>query len=136
MIANNAYGNKISNQYRKNTVFLSTPEELTLMLYNGVIKFILQAQAAVNENHIEKANDCIIRVQEILGELQATLDMKYDISSNLRLLYDYMHQRLIEANIKKDKEILEEVLGFAKELRDVWTQAMKIAKKQDRAKEA
>jgi flagellar protein FliS len=54
--------------------------------------------------------------------------MKYEISQSLALLYDYMYRRLIDANIKKDKDILEEVLGFAKELRDTWAQAMKLAK--------
>ncbi|NSW90484.1 MAG: flagellar export chaperone FliS [Firmicutes bacterium] len=135
MILNNTY-NKAYNQYRENAIFTSTPEELTLMLYNGLIKFIMQAQAAIDEKDIEKANNSIIRAQEIVLEFQATLDMKYEVSNNLMLLYDYMYRRLMEANIRKDKDILGEVLGFAKELRDIWTQAMKIAKKQSRVKEA
>lgn len=135
MILNNTY-NKAYNQYRENAIFTSTPEELTLMLYNGLIKFIMQAQAAIDEKDIEKANNSIIRAQEIVLEFQATLDMKYEVSNNLMLLYDYMYRRLMEANIRKDKDILGEVLGFAKELRDIWAQAMKIAKKQSRVKEA
>ncbi len=102
------------------------------MLYNGMIKFIMQARAAIDENRFEKANNCIIRVQEILQELQATLDMKYDISSNLQLLYDYMLRQLVDANLKKDGDILEEVLWFARELRDTWAQAMKLARRHDR----
>ena len=132
MISNNAYSNKVNDQYRENTVFSSTPGELTLMLYNGMINFIMQARAAIDENRFEKANNCIIRVQEILQELQATLDMKYDISSNLQLLYDYMLRQLVDANLKKDGDILEEVLWFARELRDTWAQAMKLARRHDR----
>ncbi len=131
MALNNSY-NRAFNQYRENTVFTSTPEELTLMLYNGIVKFVMQAQTAIGENHIEKANNSIIRAQEIIFELQSSLDMKYGISNNLMLLYDYMYRQLMEANIKKDKNILEEVLDFTKELRDTWMQAMKIAKKQNR----
>ena len=116
------------NQYRENSVNTSTPEELTLMLYNGLIKFILQAQSAISEKNIEKANSAIIRAQDIIKEFQTTLDMEYEVSKNLDSLYDYFYRRLVEANLKKDIDILEEVLGFAKELRDTWTQAMKLAK--------
>lgn len=56
--------------------------------------------------------------------------MKYEVSKQLGSVYDYMYRRLIEANMKKDKEILEEVLGMAKDLRDTWTKAMKLARRQ------
>jgi flagellar secretion chaperone FliS len=125
MLTNNAY-----SKYKENSVFTASPEELTLMLYNGLVKFIMQAQLSVEEKSLEKANRSIIRAQDIIMEFQTTLDMKYEISQNLALLYDYMYRRLLDANIKKDKAILEEVLGFAKELRDTWAQAMKIAKTQ------
>ncbi|HPD00946.1 MAG TPA: flagellar protein FliS, partial [Acetivibrio sp.] len=58
-------------------------------------------------------------------------DMQYEISEELFSLYEYMNRRLLEANIKKDKQILEEVTGYAEELRDTWAQAMKLAKQQD-----
>lgn len=126
--------NKAYNQYKENSVFTANPEDLTLMLYNGLVKFIMQAQAAIDEKDIEKANTSIIRAQDIVIEFQSTLDMKYEISQSLALIYDYMNRRLVEANIKKDKGILEEVLGLAKELRDTWSNAMKLAKsKQARA---
>jgi flagellar protein FliS len=116
------------NQYKENSIYTSSPEELTMMLYNGLVKFIMQAQVAIEKNDLEKANEGIIRAQEIVSEFQVTLDMKYPISESLMLLYDYMYRRLIEANIKKDAEILGEILDYAKELRDTWGQAMKIAK--------
>ncbi|HHY24259.1 MAG TPA: flagellar export chaperone FliS [Clostridiaceae bacterium] len=134
MALNNSY-NRAFDQYRENTVFTSTPEELTLMLYNGIVKFIMQAKVAIDENHIERANNSILRAQDIICELQSSLDMKYEISNNLMLLYDYMYRQLMESNIKKDKNILEEVLNFAKELRDTWMQAMKMAKKQNRIRQ-
>ena len=86
---------------------------------------------AINDNNIEKASKSIIKAQDIISEFRCTLDMKYDISHQLELLYDYMYRRLLDANIKKDSAIVEEVLGFAKELRDTWEQAMKIARQQN-----
>lgn len=125
MISNNGY-----NQYKENSINTATPEELTLMLYNGLVKFIMQAQAAIDSKNIEKAHKSIIRSQDIIREFQVTLNMNYEVSHNLAQLYDYMYRRLLNANLKKDKEILEEVLWFAKELRDTWAQAMKLAKHQ------
>ncbi|MCR4435051.1 MAG: flagellar export chaperone FliS [Clostridiales bacterium] len=121
--------NKAYNQYKENSIFTASPEELTLMLYNGLVKFIMQAQQAVDEGNMENANESIIRAEDILREFQSTLDMKYEVSNNLMLLYDYMYRRLMEANVKKDRAILDEVLDFSRELRDAWTQAMKTAKR-------
>lgn len=120
------------HQYKENSVFTASPEELTLMLYNGLIKFIMQARNAIDERSIEKTNSGIIRAEEIIIEFRATLDMKHGISHELDLIYEYIYTRLIDANIKKDKVILDEVLDLAKDLRDTWAQAMKLAKQQSR----
>lgn len=120
--------NKAYNQYKENSIFTSTPEELTLMLYNGLIKSIMIAQNSIEGNDIEKASKSLVRAQDILQYFRNTLDMKYDVSEGLDLLYEYMFRRLVEANIRKDQVIIDEILGMAKELRDTWTQAMKLAK--------
>jgi len=122
--------NKAYNLYKENSIYTSSPEELTFMLYNGLVRFIMQAKLGIEEQNVEKSNNSILRAQDIILHFQRTLDMRFDISQNLLLMYDYMYRRLIDANIKKDKEILEEVLGFARELRDTWMQAMKIARQQ------
>lgn len=127
MSMNNAY-----ELYRESSVFTSTPEELTLMLYNGLVRFIMQAQRAIDEKDLEKAHTVIIKAQDILVHFQMTLDMGFEISESLALIYDYMYRRLVDANVKKDRDILEEVLGLAKELRDTWAQAMKVAKQQNK----
>jgi len=124
MIAYNAY-----NQYRENSIFTASPEELTLMLYNGLVKFIMRGIDSIEKKNIEDANTNIIKAQNIVSEFMNTLDMSYEISDGLYAIYDYMLRRLIDANISKNKEILEEILGFAKALRDTWEQAMKISKK-------
>jgi flagellar protein FliS len=124
------HGSNPYQQYRQNTVNTSTPQELTLMLYNGLLKFLKLAQQGIEEKNIEKANNNIIKSQDIIIEFMSTLDMQYEISNGLYMLYDYMNRRLLEANIKKDKLIVEEVIGYAEELRDTWAQAMKLAKQQ------
>lgn len=130
MFTNNGY-----NQYKANSINTATPEELTLMLFNGLVKFLMQAQTAIEVKNIEKASNSIVRSQAIIKEFQSTLDMSYEVSQGLDSLYDYMYRRLVEANIKKDGDIVEEVLGYSRELRDTWAQAMKIAKHQNPAAE-
>lgn len=120
----------VHQQYQQNMVNTASPQELTLMLYNGLIKFINLAIQGIDEKSIQKANNNIIRAQDILTEFMSTLDMNYEVSQGLMALYDYMYRRLTDANLKKDKAIVEEVLGFAEELRDTWAQAMKLAKQQ------
>lgn len=120
--------NKAAYQYQQSSVFTATPEELTLMLYNGCIKAIRFAEISVDEKNYEKANYYICKAEAIIRELRNTLDMKYEISENLYNLYTYFLNRLIEANVKKDNTILEEVLHFVEEIRDTWSQAMKQAR--------
>ncbi len=122
--------NKAYSQYRENSIYTSSPEELTLMLYNGLVKYVMQSIAAIEENDLQKAHNSIVRSEDIIQEFIVSLDMKYDVSQNLLLIYDFMYRQLIDANIKKDKETLEVVLSFAKDLRDTWSQAMKLAKLQ------
>jgi len=131
MLTNNGY-----NQYKANSINTATPEELTLMLYNGLVKFLMQAQSAIDAKNIEKANNAILKAQAIIVEFRTTLDMNFEVSQNLELLYDYMYRQLTQANIKKDNTIVEEVLGMAKELRDTWAQAMKLANHSVQTREA
>jgi flagellar protein FliS len=113
-------------QYLQNTVNTAAPGELTLMLYNGGLKFLKQAKIAIAEKNIEEANNKICRVQEIIAELMSSLNMEIEISKNLYALYDYMHGRLIQANINKEIVILEEVEGLLEEMRDTWKEVIKL----------
>jgi len=115
-------------KYKSNAVFTATKEELTLMLYEGALKFCNQAIAAVEEKDVAKANELIIKVQNIMREFQITLDHQYEISAQLNLLYDYLYQRLVEANIKKDLDILAEVRDHLRSFRDTWREAMKLSR--------
>ena len=88
---------------------MAKPEELTLMLYNGAIKFLQQAKMAIENKDLAKANSLILKTQDIITELMITRNTDYEVSISLHALYDYMKQRLIEANMAKDITVLEEV---------------------------
>lgn len=115
-------------KYKENNIKTASPQELTLMLYNGALKFVEQSKIYMEQKRIEDANNSIMRVQDIVDELNATLDMQYDISHNLRSLYLYIGERLVDANIGKIPEPLDEVKGMITELRDTWKEAMELVK--------
>ncbi|WP_026894455.1 flagellar export chaperone FliS [Clostridiisalibacter paucivorans] len=122
-----AIGNPYA-QYQQNSVMTASPEELTLMLYNGAIKFIKQAKIFINEKQMENAHKSIVRAEDIIAELNITLNMDYEISENLRSLYTFILDRLTDANVQKSTDVLNEILPLVEDLRDTWQQAMKQAK--------
>ena len=121
--------NNVYKQYQQNSVMTASPEELTLMLYNGAIKFINLAKHHLQEKNMEKVHNAIIRAQDIINELNITLNMDYEISQNLRSLYTFMLEKLMEANIQKNADILDEILPLVEDMRDTWKQAMQEARK-------
>jgi flagellar protein FliS len=118
----------VYDKYKNNSVMTASGPELTLMLYNGAIKFCNQAIIAIENNNCEKAHNLIIKVQDIIEEFQSTLDKKYEVAHSFDIMYDYIYNRLIEANINKDVEMLKEILVYLRELRDTWKEAMQIVK--------
>ncbi|PKH10370.1 flagellar export chaperone FliS [Planomicrobium sp. MB-3u-38] len=123
MAINNPY-----QTYQQNSVTTASPQELTLMLYNGCLKFIKLAKRAMDEGKFEEKNTNLIKAQAIIQEFQITLDRDIAISEGLAQLYEYINFRLIEANMKNDLVILEEAEGQVKELRDTWKEAMALVK--------
>jgi len=119
------------NTYQQNSVNTASKERLLLMLLDGLVKFIRQGLAGIEEKDIKKSNTNLTKAQSIILELIASLNMEVggDISRSLSLLYDYLHRRLIEANVKKDAEIANEVLGFAEELKETFEEAYRLTKK-------
>ena len=118
-------------QYNRSKILTASPAELTLMLYEGSIKFCNIAIMAIEHNEIEKAHTNIIRVQKISDELRATLDMKYPVAQDFDRIYTYLLKRLLQANMKKDKEILEEIVSHLRSVRDTWKEVMRIVKTQN-----
>lgn len=112
-------------QYKNSRVLTASPAELTLMLYDGAIKFCNIATIAVEGNEVQKAHDNIIKTQKIIEYLRATLDMKYEVAKEFDRIYDYLLRRLIQANVTKDKAILDEVNEHLHSVRDNWKEVMK-----------
>ena len=113
-------------QYRQTQVETAGPGQLILMLYNGGIRFCDEAAEAIEDHEVEKAHRSLIRAQEIVSELIASLNMEAgEMAHNFLRLYEYMHHRLLEANLKKDREVVQEVRGMFTELRDTWQAMLK-----------
>lgn len=115
-----------ANFYKKNAVETASPAKLTLMLYDGAVKFCNIALESIDENDISKANTNIIKAEKIIVELRSTLDMKYPVAKDFDRVYDYIYRRLVEANVKKDKEVLQEALRHIKTMRETWKEVMRI----------
>lgn len=111
--------------YKNNTIQTASPAELTLMLYDGAIKFCNIALTGLEQNDIDKVNTNIIKAEKIITEFRCTLDFKYPVAKDFDIVYDYIYRRLVEANIKKDAAILEEALKYIREMRDTWKEVMK-----------
>lgn len=115
------------NEYLRNKVMTATPGELTLMLYEGAVKFGNISIKAIEDGDIETAHANIVKVQNIIDEFRRTLDFKYPVAQDFENVYSYLSRRLIEANISKDKEIMEEVVKHLRSMRDNWKEVMKKA---------
>lgn len=123
MAVNDPYG-----QYKQSSIMTASPQELILMLYNGALKFIGLSKIHIEKRDVSKANESILRAQDIIQELNITLNMDYEVSSGLRSLYTYILETLISANIYKDIKYLDEAAGMVTQLRDTWKEAVKISK--------
>lgn len=115
MAINNPY-----KTYKENSVTQASPAELTLMLYNGALKFIKLAKKGILEENIEEKNLYIQKTQAIIQELMVTLNTDVALSQDMMRMYDYMQNQLVQANIKNDLSLLEEVEGFFVDFRDTW----------------
>lgn len=121
MIQQNGYA-----AYKNSKIMTASPAELTLMLYDGAIKFCNIAIVAIEKNNISEAHNNIMKTQRIIQEFQATLDRKYPVAKDFDNVYNYLLTRLREANIKKDTEIIEEVLKHLRTMRDTWKEVMRL----------
>lgn len=116
------------SQYANSKLMTATPAQLTLMLYDGAIKFCNKAIMAVEKGDVQEAHANIRKVENIIEEFRSTLDFKYPVAQDFEKVYSYIYERLVEANMKKDKEILEEVLKHLRTMRETWEEVMKHGK--------
>ncbi|MDI7742926.1 flagellar export chaperone FliS [Lysinibacillus fusiformis] len=122
--------NTAFNAYKQNSVTTASPGELTLMLYNGCLKFLTKAKDAIEAKDVQEKNTNIQKAQAIINELMVTLKQDQPITQQMLPLYDFMNRRLIEANIKNDTAMIDEVIELTTEFRDTWKQVIQITRQQ------
>lgn len=110
--------------YGNNKIQTATQAELTLMLYEGAVKFANIAMVALEKKDYATVNTNIQKCRNIIVELLTTLDHKYPVAKDFETLYNYIFALLVEANMKKDAEVLERALEELRSIRDIWKQIM------------
>ena len=120
--------NNAAEAYKRQQIMTATPEALTLMLYNGCLKFIDEGVKALEAKQYEQANNSLIKAENIISEFRVTLNMEYEIAQQLMPLYNYAYDRLVEGNLKSDASLIRQGYDIIHELRDAWVQAMKKAR--------
>jgi flagellar secretion chaperone FliS len=115
------------NKYLETTVQTAGPAQLLIMLYDGAIRFCKLGIEAISQNNYAEANRNLCRAQDIIREFSLTLDKNAEVSKSLDKLYEYFIHRLIEANMKKTVEPVQEVTQYLMELKETWIQASRVA---------
>jgi flagellar protein FliS len=109
--------------YRQIQIETASPLELVIKLYDGAIRFINQAKKSLETKNLPLADDSFRRAQDIIDELNVTLNMDAgEIAVNLRNLYVFIRQMLVEANVKKDGKNLDDLLQLLITLRSAWSE--------------
>lgn len=108
--------------YRQTAIGTQSKGRLIVMLYDGAIKFMKLAMRELEAGDYAAKGQYINRAQDILNELNAVLDMDAggEVAQNLRKLYLFMNRRLSEANVKRDPQMIREVIGLMEELNQSW----------------
>lgn len=123
--AGGGYGSHAyADQYNRNKIMTASPSELTLLLYEGAIKFCNVALIGFEQNDLQKVHNNIKKVEDIIMEFQITLNHNYPVAEDFNKVYQYIYDLLVEANIKKDKELLEKALEEIRGMRDTWKEVM------------
>ena len=122
--------NNAAEAYKRQQIMTATPEALTLMLYDGCLRFMKEGLDAMNQKQWEQCNTSLQKAQNIINEFRVTLDMKYEIAHQLMPLYDYVYHSLVEANMRSNPDKVTESMDIIKELRSAWAQAMIKARKE------
>lgn len=114
-----------ANAYKNQQIMTASPAQLTLLLYNGALRFLAESISAMEQGKIEKSHNANLRVQAIVSEFVITLDMSYEISKGYAQLYEYTEYCLIQGNIKQDLKFMHQAKQVLEELREAWVGAMR-----------
>lgn len=117
------------NVYKNNSVNYASKEQLLLMLLDGAVKFSKMGRQAIVDKNVKAAHTNIIKTEDIFTELRVTLDTSAgEWAEQLFAVYGFINQRLFEANIKKDVEIMDEIIPLIEDVRNLWYEAEKKAR--------
>lgn len=127
--------NPYLKQYQTNQVLTASPERILIMLYDGAIQFLNKAKKEMETKNYQEVHNNIIGAQKIISEFMNTLDLNIggQVAANLYNLYEYLHYRLVQANIKKDVAMVDEVLIHLKDLKQTWEEAIKITNQEKKS---
>ncbi len=118
------------NVYKNNSINYASKEQLLLMLVEGAVKFCKIARQAIADKDIKKAHNALIRTQDIFSELMISLDTTVgDWAVQLFNVYAFIKDKLVEANLSKNLEIIDEILPLIEDINETWQEAYKRAKK-------
>lgn len=128
-----SYSNANANAYKTQQIQTASQEQILIMLYDGAIRYLSLAIAGDTEKNFEKFHNNIVKCQRIIMEFMTTLDLDLggDVAQNLFQLYEYLHYRLVQANLKKDVTMVSEVLDHLRELKTTWEEAIDIARREN-----
>lgn len=119
--------------YRANAILTASPGQLVLMLFDGALRALGVAREACERpasdpRRIEVANHQLLKAQNIIAELQGSLNLNAgdgQFAREMHRLYDYYNRRLIEANLRKDPAPIIEVERLLGEVREAWAEMLR-----------
>ena len=115
----------VLNKYREMEIQTSSPQQLILLLYDEAIKCLKKAKIKVEDEDMEETNQLLLKTEKIIGELMSSLNPEVGkVATGWFSLYEYMHWRLIQANLERKSELIQEVLLLLQPLREAWIKAM------------
>lgn len=115
----------VLNKYREMEIQTSSPQQLILLLYDEAIKCLKKAKIKVEDEDMEETNQLLLKTEKIIGELMSSLNLEVGkVATGWFSLYEYMHWRLIQANLERKSELIQEVLLLLQPLREAWIKAM------------
>ncbi|MCC0727042.1 flagellar export chaperone FliS [Clostridioides sp. ZZV14-6045] len=125
------YGENPYNSYKQNSVFMASKEQLLLMLVDGAVKYTKIARLSIIDKNMQRAHKELIRVQDIFTELMVTLDQNAgQWAKDMYRVYDFVRYELSRANIRKDIQIIDNVLPIIEQIKDTWHEADKKSKEE------
>jgi flagellar protein FliS len=119
----------VRDRYLEQMTESANKESLLLMLVDGAANFIRRALVAIERDSLDEVHTCLVKAQNIYMELVMSLDLNAgEFAENLALVYQYIYNLLIEANISKDRDKIQNALRLAEEICSLWKETVERSK--------